>query len=152
MSRETAQEAVDTASVALQPIAAQFSAAGTREQFAAAVRRRWGRTPTSLATPLFGLDAVLFHRGQAHQPHPRRQSLARTAHETEWEHVERAAPVLAGTCRRYLGQLALSLRPGSVDAIDITLRQFAAGCSATTTHPSHAWPRCGGDTSSSSRP
>ena len=40
-----------------------------REEFTGAVRERWGRLPKSAATPLFGLDAVLFHRGQAHQPH-----------------------------------------------------------------------------------
>ena len=86
---------------------------------------RWGRLPKSAATPLFGLDAVLFHRGQAGQPHPRRQSLARSSHETDWEDVAEAAPVLAATCRRYLQQLGVSLRPKSVAAIDITLRQFA---------------------------
>ena len=96
-----------------------------RAEFIAAQRCRWGRLPKSAATPLFGLDAVLFHRGQAGQPHPRRQSLARSSHETDWEDVAEAAPVLAATCRRYLQQLGVSLRPKSVAAIDITLRQFA---------------------------
>ena len=95
------------------------------QAFTAAQRRRWGRLPKSAATPLFGLDAVLFHRGQADQPHPRRQSLARRSHETDWEHVAGQAPVLEATFGRYLEQLAVGLRPGSVDAIDITLRQFA---------------------------
>ena len=53
------------------------------------------------------------------------QSLARSSHETDWEDVAQAAPVLAATCRRYLQQLGVSLRPKSVAAIDITLRQFA---------------------------
>jgi integrase len=96
-----------------------------RQEFTAAQRRRWGHLPKSAATPLFGLDAVLFHRGQADQPYPRRQSLARRRHEIDWEHVAGHAPVLEATFRRYLAQLAVSLRPSSVDAIDITLRQFA---------------------------
>ena len=96
-----------------------------RAEFIAAQQGRWGRLPKSAATPLFGLDAVLFHRGQAGRPHPRRQSLARSSHETDWEDVAEAAPVLAATCRRYLQQLGVSLRPKSVAAIDITLRQFA---------------------------
>ena len=96
-----------------------------RAEFIAAQQGRWGRLPKSAATPLFGLDAVLFHRGQAGRPHPRRQSLARSSHETDWEDVAEAAPVLAATCRRYLRQLGVSLRPKSVAAIDITLRQFA---------------------------
>lgn len=96
-----------------------------RKEFTDAQRRRWGRLPKSAATPLFGLDAVLFHRGQADQPHPRRQSLARSTKETDWDDVAGHAPVLEATFRCYLRQLAVSLRPSSVDAIDITLRQFA---------------------------
>jgi integrase len=96
-----------------------------REEFTGAVRERWGRLPKSAATPLFGLDAVLFHRGQAHQPHPRRRSQDRSAHEVDWDQVATHAPRLAATARRYLAQLAVSLRASSVAIVDTTLRQLA---------------------------
>ncbi len=99
--------------------------AGAREAFVQAIRQRWGRLPKSAATPLFGLDAVLFHRGQAHQPHPRRKALARSVHEVDWDVVGQHAPQLAATAGRYLDQLAVSLRPSSVAVVDTTLRQLA---------------------------
>jgi site-specific recombinase XerD len=42
-----------------------------------------------------------------------------------WETLTASAPTLTATMRRYLGQLTLSLRPGSVALIDTTLRTFA---------------------------
>lgn len=50
-----------------------------RDAFAAAVEARHdGTSPKSLRTPLFGLNAVMFHRGQAPRPVPRRPWAARS--------------------------------------------------------------------------
>jgi hypothetical protein len=97
----------------------------SRAAFHQAVCRRRGHPPKTLTTPLFGLDAVMFHRGQAPAPHARKQWMARSVHEVDWAHVAALAPTLAQTMRRYLDQLALSLRPSSVAVIDTTLRQLA---------------------------
>ena len=42
-----------------------------------------------------------------------------------WENLAGLAPELAATMRRYLAQLAISMRPGSVALADTTLRHFA---------------------------
>ena len=42
-----------------------------------------------------------------------------------WPQVEASAPVMAATMRRYLEQIACSLRPGSVQNTDQALRAFA---------------------------
>jgi hypothetical protein len=42
-----------------------------------------------------------------------------------WEEIEAAAPVMAATMRRYLQQIACSLRPGSVTGVELGLRSFA---------------------------
>ena len=41
-----------------------------------------------------------------------------------WTEIAIARPQLAVTANRYLGQIALSLRPGSVTSASIALRQF----------------------------
>ncbi len=97
-----------------------------RDQFAAAVTaRHGGKSPKSLRTPLFGLNAVMFHRGQAPRPEPRRPWAARSVPEIGWEVIVSRAPVLAATMQRYLDQLRVSLRASSVACIETTLRQFA---------------------------
>lgn len=97
-----------------------------RGAFAAAVEsRHGGRSPKSLRTPLFGLDAVMFHRGQAPRPVPRRPWAARSVPEIGWEKITAEAPVLAATMHRYLDQLRISLRASSVVLIETTLRQLA---------------------------
>ena len=47
------------------------------------------------------------------------------ARQIDWPQIATTAPVLAATLQRYLGQLALSLRPGSVIKADGILREFA---------------------------
>ena len=42
-----------------------------------------------------------------------------------WDEIEASAPVLAATMRRYLQQIACSLRPGSVTGVELGLRAFA---------------------------
>jgi integrase len=96
-----------------------------RDAFAAAVIRLRGHRPKTLATPLFGLDAVMFQRGQAPVPALRKPWQARSVHEVDWDHVAVTAPTMAATMRRYLTQVAISLRPSSVEVIDTTLRQLA---------------------------
>ena len=96
-----------------------------RDAFAHATMALRGHRPKTLATPLFGLDAVMFQRGQAPVPALRKPWLARSMHEVDWEQVAATAPTMAATMRRYLTQVAISLRPSSVEVIDTTLRQLA---------------------------
>lgn len=84
-----------------------------------------GAPRRSLSTPLFGLDAVMFHRRQAGQPAQRRPWAHGPVSEVDWEQITTAAPQLAATMRRYLEQTALSLRPSSVALFETTLRQLA---------------------------
>jgi site-specific recombinase XerD len=110
--------------------------AGRAAFWAAVVAAHGGKTPKTLATPLFGLDAVMFHRGQAPRPQARKSWAARSVPEIGWDQVSTAAPVLAATMHRYLDQLRVSLRTSSVAAIEITLRQLAGhlvGRSTVTT-------------------
>ncbi len=81
------------------------------------------RVGNALTTPLYGLDAVMFHRGQG--PTPVRRRSSNPGPETDWDTIAAAAPVLAATMRRYLDQVAVSLRPGSVALIDTALQQLA---------------------------
>ncbi|MGI9577690.1 MAG: hypothetical protein ACR2OH_05805 [Microthrixaceae bacterium] len=46
------------------------------------------------------------------------------ASDREWADLSARAPQLTATMRRYLGQLATTLAPRSVEAADITLRQL----------------------------
>lgn len=84
-----------------------------------------GVRPLTLSTPLFGLDAVMFHRGQAPRPDARRRWTGRPVAEVDWDDIVAHAPALAGTMRRYLDQMAVSLRPSSVACCETTLRQLA---------------------------
>ena len=64
------------------------------------------------------------------------RDLAGSGPAAEWAQIAPAAPQLAATMRRYLGQLGTFLAPHSVAAADSVLRQFArwllAATSATT--------------------
>lgn len=84
-----------------------------------------GYRSVSLSTPLFGLDSVMFHRGQAPPPDIRRRWTGRPVKEVTWEELSGKAPVLVATLRRYLDQCLLSLRPSSVACFDTTFRQLA---------------------------
>jgi hypothetical protein len=42
-----------------------------------------------------------------------------------WDKIEASAPVMAATMRRYLQEIACSLRPGSVAGVELGLRAFA---------------------------
>lgn len=97
-----------------------------------AMTQRRGHLPRTLSTPLFGLDAVMFHRGQASPPPPKTRPLTPPGH-IDWDQISPRAPVLAATMARYLRQLSLSLRPGSVALVETTLRQLAR--MLVTDHP-----------------
>jgi hypothetical protein len=60
------------------------------------------------------------------------RSPAGTVAAAEWEQIERAAPALAVTMRRYLAQAATFLAPRSVAAADGALRQLARWLLAST--------------------
>ena len=79
-----------------------------------------------MSTPLFGLYAVMFHRGQSPALDIRRRWSSHPANEVDWYDLTAAAPVMVTTMRRYLHQCSLSLRASSVALFDTTLRQFAA--------------------------
>jgi len=49
----------------------------------------------------------------------------RPSRETAWVEIGQRAPQMGATMARYLDQLAVSARPGTVDAADLALRQFA---------------------------
>jgi hypothetical protein len=50
---------------------------------------------------------------------------ARSGPETGWDQITAAAPAMAATMRRYLDQLAVSLRASPVPCIETRLRQVA---------------------------
>jgi integrase len=82
-----------------------------------------GKIPISWSTPLHGLTATLTSLGTlAEARTSRRSPSSRVGH---WDTLGAQAPVLVATLRRYLTQIALSMRPGTVALIDTTLRHLA---------------------------
>lgn len=82
-----------------------------------------GRTPASWSTPLHGLKATLTSLGIiAASPPARLSPSSRLAH---WQALATRSPVLVATLQRYLRQIAVTMRPGSVALIDTSLRHFA---------------------------
>lgn len=89
----------------------------------AAHTRPDGRIPRSWSTPLHGLKATLTALGVLADAPPARMSPSnRAAH---WDQLAARGPQLVATLRRYLTQVAVSMRPGSVALIDTTLRHLA---------------------------
>jgi hypothetical protein len=100
----------------------RFDAA--RDQLLAAVAgRHGGHAPNSLTTPLHGLEATLAALGVLTDPRPKAGTTS--CRRQHWEELGTRAPVLTTTMRRYLTQLGISLRPGSVELIDTSLRHLA---------------------------
>jgi integrase len=93
----------------------------TLADYLAAVEQRCGNIPKVFGTPVFGLNSVMFHLGRG--PAPKRRTREGNR-EPDWVALSEQVPVLAGTMRRYLDQIAVTLRPGSVGTIDTTLRLF----------------------------
>lgn len=78
-----------------------------------------------LSTAMFGLQATLFHLGATDQV-PRRQSPTKASERAlQWAELEARAPQWVATAQRYLEQIALSLRAGTVERHEGVLREFA---------------------------
>jgi integrase len=92
-----------------------------------AAARKMGRGPLrGLRSGIYGVEATLFHAGVVDEL-PRRQSPDKAPErEAEWGCIAAVAPRLAETIRRYLDQIALSLRSGTVERHEGVLREFAA--------------------------
>jgi len=82
-----------------------------------------GAPPISVSTPLHGLRATLAAMAVLDTPGQRKST--RPGQPVRWEAISVAAPKLVTTMRRYLAQIALSLRPGSVAIADTSLRHLA---------------------------
>ena len=95
-----------------------------RDQLTAAIAATHnGRAPITLTTPLHGLEATLATLDILDQP--RAKAGTTNSRQAHWDQLAITAPVLVTTMRRYLAQLGLSLRPGSVTLIDTSLRHLA---------------------------
>lgn len=82
-----------------------------------------GKIPTTWSTPLHGLKATAAALGLIVDASPTR--LSPSSRDTHWTALAARAPQLVATLRRYLAQIAVSMRPGSVALIDTTLRHLA---------------------------
>ncbi|MGS0685654.1 tyrosine-type recombinase/integrase [Nakamurella sp. GG22] len=82
-----------------------------------------GKILTSWSTPLHGLKATLSSLGAL--DHPGSTRLSPSTRIGHWQALAVIAPLLVETLRRYLAQITVSMRPGSVELIDTTLRHFA---------------------------
>jgi integrase len=100
----------------------RFGAA--RETLAAAITAHRGRLPITFTTPLHGLSATLASLGILDKPD--RKRVPDRGQPGHWKRLEEQVPVMTATMRRYLAQLGISMRPGSVALIDTTLRHLAS--------------------------
>jgi integrase len=89
----------------------------------AAGKQQRGRLPKTFTTPLHGLRATLAALAILDEAGGKR--VPDRGRPDHWRQLEQLAPVLTGTMRRYLAQLAISMRPGTVKLIDTTLRHLA---------------------------
>ena len=64
---------------------------------------------------------------------PAEYSIEPSPRESQWAVITATAPVLAATIRRYLDQIAVSLRPATVASSEVMLRRFAGFL--TTNYP-----------------
>src|SRR5262249_45104826 len=68
----------------------------------------------NLRGKLYGLEATLFHAGITEELPRRRSPTKADQRAAAWAALAAGAPTLVATAQRYLAQLALSLRPGTV--------------------------------------
>ena len=98
--------------------------AARHELTTAIAARHGGHAPITLTTPLHGLESTLTVLRILDVP------TARSGHAStragHWDTLATSTPMLIATMRRYLSQLALSMRPGTVALIDTTLRHLAS--------------------------
>ena len=92
-----------------------------------AANRELGHTvaEVGLAASCFGASTIAFHAGLINALPGRYLTRASRA-EVGWPELEQRAPCLAATMRRYVDQIALSLRPDTVRWADTSLRLFAS--------------------------
>jgi hypothetical protein len=90
-----------------------------------AVGRRYGRTRRAFRGGCFGLEATLFHAGITNQLPRRNTPDKATERARQWAELKVSAPTLTATVGRYLEQIALSIRPGTVRRHEAVLREFA---------------------------
>ncbi len=87
-------------------------------------RRIAAGLPNTFTTPLHGLSATLAALGILDKPD--RKRVPDRGQPGHWKTLEQQVPVMTATMRRYLAQLGISMRPGSVALIDTTLRHLAS--------------------------
>jgi integrase len=100
----------------------RFEAA--REALAVAITAHRGRLPNTFTTPLHGLSATLAALGILDKPD--RKRVPDRGQPGHWRALDQQVPVMTATMRRYLAQLGISMRPGSVALVDTTLRHLAS--------------------------
>jgi integrase len=84
--------------------------------------RRHGRGPMKLLQQtFFGVEATLFHAGVTDELPRRRTPTNVSVRAAQWAQVPDG---ISRTVSRYLEQIALSLRPGTVHNSEATLREF----------------------------
>ena len=93
-----------------------------RDELLAAADRFGHGSRHDLSTAIFGLEATLFHAGVTDELPRRRGRTKADARAAAWAKVP---PVMRTTMQDYLAQLATTLRPGRVDNVEATLREFA---------------------------
>jgi site-specific recombinase XerD len=93
-----------------------------RDELLAAADRYGHGSRHDLSTAIFGLEATLFHAGVTDELPRKRGRTKADARAAAWAKV---SPVMRATMQDYLAQLATTLRPGRVDNVEATLREFA---------------------------
>lgn len=97
----------------------------TRTALCEAAARTPRRSMRHYSSAAYNLEAVLFHLRVTDQLPRRRARTKLSERIRQWQEVSRTAPQLSATCGRYLEQIGLSLRPGTVKRIEGQLREFA---------------------------
>lgn len=95
---------------------------GARDELLGAARRV-GNGGKETATAMFGLEATLFHAGVVDELPRRRTPTKVSVRVAQWASLP---ATLASTMRRYLDQIAISLRPGTVQNSEATLLEFSS--------------------------
>jgi integrase len=96
--------------------------AGGRQLVDAFVRPNHPKAGRSLQTALVRLRSTMFHAGMTDTPPRLEKPNKGVVQSADWAGV---APKMATTSRRYLVQIALSLRPATVEEAERSLRELA---------------------------
>lgn len=85
-----------------------------------------GRSMRALRSAIFHLEATLFHADVTDALPRRRTPDKAPDRAAEWTRIAAVSPRLRSTAMRYLDQIGLTLRPGSVRGAESVLREFAS--------------------------